>query len=164
MPGFFSCFTKCCDANNDGEVSWKEVFMSLDATIKFLNTTAQTLSLYSSVLEAAGVDMGDANKVFDRINAVLSTVDKGSEALKNIKVTMADGKIGDVNGDGQVNRDDVKLYFKGAQDVAQALAKAGVQSKEMADIQSRLQAMMDAVDKLPQKTYDAPKAVATASV
>ncbi|RUR08705.1 hypothetical protein [Legionella sp. km772] len=165
MPGFFSCFKACCDTDGDGEVSWKEVFMSLDNTIKFLNTTAQTLSMYSAVLEAAGVDMGKANDIFNRINMVLQTVDAGNEALKNIKITIANGgKVGDVNGDGQVNKDDVKLYFKAAQDVAQALAKAGVQSSEMADIQKRLQAMMDALDKVAQKSFAAPRPVATATM
>jgi len=165
MPGFFSCFTACCDGDGDGKVSWSEVLMSLENTIKFLNTTAQTLSVYSGVLEAAGFDMGKTNEIFNRINAVLQTVDAGNEALKQIKITMAKGgSVGDVNGDGQVNKEDVKLYFKAAQDVAQALAKAGVQSAEMADIQKRLQAMMDAVDKVSQKTFDAPKATATASM
>lgn len=159
FPSFFkSCL--CCDTDNDGKLSWKEVIMSAEKVLDFLNKTAQTLSLYSSVLEAAGVDMGEAKGIFNRINNILSTAGKGIEALNDIKVSIARGEVGDINGDGVVNREDVKIYFKGAQDISQAIAGAGIRKDEMASIQSKLQRMIDAIDGLPTNYLT----VSTASV
>ena len=162
MPfsGFFKDCFACCDADNDGKISWSEIMMSAEKVLDFLSRTTHVLSLYGPVLEAAGVDMSEANAVFDRINIVLSTTGKGVEALKNIKVSIANGTVGDVNGDGVVNKDDVKIYFKGAQDISKAIESAGISKDEMAAIQLKLQRMMDALDKLPKKTFEAVKSAA----
>lgn len=150
-----SFFTKCCDINNDGVVTFNEVLMNTEEAITYLNKTADTLSTYSVLLQAAGIDLGAATQVLNTLSTVLSTTGKGVAALEKISVSIKDGQIGDINGDGKVDREDVKLYFQGALDVTKALAKAGISQSQMNDIQGKLNSMMQLIDKLPNRTYDA---------
>lgn len=154
MKGFMSFFKYCCDRNHDGVVTFSEVLLNTEDTIKFLQKTTEALQTFSVLLEAAGINSTEVNLVFNVINTTLSSAEKGVTALEKISVTKKDGDYGDINGDGKVDKEDAKLYFQGALDVANALSKAGINTPELQAAQTKLKNMMALIDKLPNRTYD----------
>ncbi|AHE66133.1 hypothetical protein [Legionella oakridgensis] len=139
----------CCsgffDRNRDGKVTASEVFKTIGEAINLLGSVAKTAQMYVQALEAAGIDTKGTLDVLRRINTIAEASSGVADTLAKIKVPTKLEEIGDVDGDGDFDKDDVLAYLENSQRVCDALIAAGVNTAEIQKYRDDVQKVIDVV-------------------
>ncbi|WP_133128346.1 hypothetical protein [Legionella nagasakiensis] len=140
-----NCCGKFFDRNQDGKVTASEVFKTIGEAINLLDNVAKTAQVYVQALEAAGVDTKGTLEVLRRINTITEASSGVADTLARIKVPTKLEEIGDVDGDGDFDKDDVVAYLEHSQRVCDALIAAGVNTAEIQKYRDDVQKVIDVV-------------------
>jgi hypothetical protein len=145
------CLGKLFDANSDGKVTAKEVFETIEVALHLVSKAAMTAQQYVALIEAAGVDTKGTLDILQKINAVIAGSIEVKDKLQQIKIPANLEELGDVDEDGDFDKDDVITYLASSQKVVDTLLAADVQSAELAKYRDDIEKIIKVIrDNPPQ--------------
>ncbi|GGI77487.1 hypothetical protein [Legionella impletisoli] len=155
-----NCCRKFFDRNKDGQVDADEVLKTIAEALHLLSKAALAAEAYVKALEAAGVDTKGTLDVLQRIKTIADASGDVTDALSKIKVPKKLEDIGDFDGDGDFDKEDMLAYLNHSLSVCDALIAANVKTEEVENCRKDIQRVIDAVKEFEAPTVNAGAAAA----
>ncbi len=136
----FSFFKSIFDKDGDGQVTPDEV---LKTAAEVFNIIIKLATLIQQALNLAGVGSNQSDSTFDALNKVAALGKGLSEQLPKIKIPKNLADLGDLNGDGVVNQDDLISLLTASKNMCDALILQEIQIDDVIKYRGEIQKAID---------------------